>query len=89
MDNFIEIYEKAVPKKICEYFITFFDKQDKLGNTWPGTMGGGHVSKEWKHCTDLNIRRDENVKEYKAFDNPKHLKMLDAYEKIVDKKFAA
>jgi hypothetical protein len=89
MGNFIEIYEKAVPKKICEYFITFFEKQDKLGNTWSGTMGGGHVKEEWKHCTDLNIRRDENIEEYKAFDNPKHLKMLDAYEKIVDKKFAA
>ena len=87
MNNFIEIYEKAVPKKICEYFIKFFETQDKLGNTWAGTMGGGHVKKSWKNCTDLNIRRDEKVKEYKAYDNPKHLKMLKSYEKLVDNKF--
>jgi hypothetical protein len=88
MDDFIEIYENAVPKKVCEYFIKFFEEQDRSGNTWAGTMGGGHVSKEWKNCTDLNIRRDETVQEYKAFDNPRHLKMLDKYEKLVDKKFA-
>ena len=88
MDNFIEIYENAVPKKVCEYFIKFFEEQDRFGNTWAGTMGGGHVSKEWKNCTDLNIRRDETVQEYKAFDSPRHLKMLDKYEKCVDKKFA-
>ncbi len=88
MDNFIEIYEKAVSADICNYFIRFFEKQDKLGNTWPGTMGGGHVKKSWKNCTDLNVRRDEKVKELKEFKEPAHLKMLGRYEKIVDEKFA-
>ena len=87
MSNFIEIYEGAVSKKICDYFIDFFEAQDKLGNTWAGTMGGGHVKKSWKHCTDLNIRRDEKVKELKVFDDPAHLVMLARYEKIVDEKF--
>ena len=68
--------------------INFFKEQDKLGKTWVGTMSGGHVRKEWKHCTDLNIRRDETVKEYRAFDDSKHLKMLDRYENVIDKKFA-
>ena len=88
MDDFIEIYENAVPKKVCEHFIRFFEEQDRSGNTWAGTMGGGHVRKDWKHCSDLNLRRDEKVKEYKAFDSPGHLKMLEKYESIIDKKFA-
>lgn len=87
MSNFIEIYKHAVPDEICEYFIDFFETQDKLGNTWVGTMGGGHVKKDWKYCTDLNIRRDEKVRELKLYDDPHHLKMLNRYEKIVDEKF--
>lgn len=87
MSNFIEIYEDAVPGEICEHFIRFFEAQDKLGNTWDGAMGGGHVQTSWKKCTDLNVRRDEKVKEYKAYDDAEHLKMLDSYEKIVDEKF--
>jgi len=87
MNNFIETYDEAVSNEICEYFISFFETQDKLGNTWAGTMGGGHVKKSWKNCTDLNIRRDEKVKELKIFDDPDHLKALDSYENIVDEKF--
>ena len=40
MDDFIEIYENAVPEKVCEHFIKFFEEQDRFGKTWAGTMGG-------------------------------------------------
>ena len=65
VDNFIEIYENAVPKNICKYFIDFFEKEYKLGNTRKGHMGLGNFNPSWKDCEDLNVLSDK-------YDTEKH-----------------
>lgn len=102
VDNFIEIYDNAVPKDICEYFIDFFEKEYKLGNTYKGRMGRGNYKPSWKDCEDLNlIDRSANWKSSDilnrspkplggsgdAYSTEKHLSMVDSYEDYVDKKF--
>ena len=85
MDNFIQIYENVISKELCEYFIDFFENEDKLGNTFQGTMGPNTKKLHWKDAQDLNIRI--NKSKQKLYDSPEHLKMLHSYEEKVFQKF--
>ena len=53
--NFIEVHDNIVPKEICEYFIDFFEEQDKLGHTLHGQTGSGYDTTK-KDSQDLNPR---------------------------------
>ena len=87
MDNFIEVYDGAVPKDICEYFIEFFDKEHELGNTKPGESGGNGVRIESKDCLDLNVKLNNGPVNNEEYFSSKHKKIIDIYDDLVDEKF--
>tara|TARA_Y100000593_G_C4214736_1_gene288655 strand:- start:154 stop:840 length:687 start_codon:yes stop_codon:yes gene_type:complete len=88
--NLIEIYNNAISKETCEYFMKFFDKQQELGNTHKGVVGSGYKP-ESKDCDDLNILHpgqavnDEHFDKY--FNTKTHLSYVNEYEKTVEKYF--
>ena len=89
-DNFIQIYEKTISKEICEYFIDFFESEDRLGNTFAGSTAGG-VKKKDKDTDDLNlkygnIRLDERYRR-KVYCSFEHIKYLNKYDADVKDKF--
>ena len=92
MDNFIEIYDNAVSAEICNYFIKLFEHQDSKGNTHIGQTGPGIKNKEWKDCTDLDLRKillDKHHivgNKYLDFSTKEHIKIIKFYEKKVDEK---
>lgn len=90
MTDFIHIYEEAISKKTCEYFIDFFEQEDKLGNTFSGHVSAGTV-KSIKDTTDLHLRKGsfDISKQYlkDVYESSKHLKYVNIYDSIVKKKF--
>tara|TARA_Y100001963_G_C6695350_1_gene406695 strand:+ start:89 stop:751 length:663 start_codon:yes stop_codon:yes gene_type:complete len=89
VNNFIEIYEGAIPKRICEYFVDFFEKQDKLNNTFVGTTGSRTYT-DIKQCTDLNLRFPKVDAQNKvSFTTAEHVSILNEYDTIVNSHFTS
>ena len=89
-DNFIQVYEGVISKETCEYFINFFEHQDKLGNTFPGYTGGG-LNKEVKDTDDLNLKYGSKTLDDryrgKVYYSSEHMKYLNRYDFNVKDKF--
>jgi hypothetical protein len=84
--SFINTYPNIISKECCEYFINFFENEDRLGHTYDGSTFTG-ISKEFKEATDLNLRFNENSKNWSKHQISKHMEMLTYYDKKVKEKF--
>ena len=98
MDNFIKLYDKAITKEMCKYFIDFFNSQKKRGNTYnprtksiPGWNPSSVKAKlEIKDSEDLCLKMGSSwmpKKELKAYHSSKHIKMLKDFDNIIDNLF--
>ena len=56
MDKFIKTYPNYIPSAICDYFIKFFEKEEKVGATFAWGSGGNGVNAETKDSIDLCLR---------------------------------
>jgi len=85
VDNFIEIYDNAVPKEICEYLIKFFEQEDKKGHTHQGRLGGaGNLDLKRKDTQDLNPRKNRYSETDPDYHTHHHQKMISDYEELID-----
>ena len=81
MKNFIEIYENAIPKEICKYFIDFFNIQHELNETYQGGIGHGKIDIKRKNSTDLNLLHNKFTKD------KQHSDVVEAYVSLTYNKF--
>ena len=84
-DNFIKTYTNVIPKAVCEYFINFFEKEDKLGNTHAGVIGTQIKNTSFKDSQDLNLLI--NYKKEIRYNSPEHLQNCNEFIDIVYEKF--